>query len=80
MNISDLKNIQDIEVSTSAMRESLTQHNQPELLRALSMLSPGRVTRWCIHVVDATTRLGISKEEVDEFFNTAVAIDKSQTI
>ena len=77
MSVPDLKTLQDFEVSTEAMSLALTQHNQPELLRALSLLNPENVTRRCIYVADAAQRLKIPDALVDAIFDTAATIDKT---
>lgn len=78
MELNSLEDIIDYEVSTASMDEALAFHNQTEMKKALTLLNPEKVTRRCIYVADAITRFGLSKNEVENIFKTALEINNKQ--
>lgn len=78
MELNSLEDIIDYEVSTASMKKALTFHNQIGMKKALTLLNPEKITRRCIYVADAVNRFGLSKNDVETIFKTALEIDNKQ--
>lgn len=80
MELNSLSDLEDYEVSTQSMCESLKVHGQMEILRAVTLLNPEKVTRRCIHVANVVNRFELVPQQVEDIFKTALQIDNKEVL
>lgn len=80
MELDSLSDLEDYEVSTQSMCESLRIHGQTEVLRAVALLNPDKVTRRCIHVANVVNRFELTAQQVEDIFKTALQFDNKEAL